>query len=167
MAKPRKPIAKPETLTTEKLSTPGLTRRLCLVDIAEVPDDPNRCWKVKALATVDEAGNVSSKVVEALIDWRKSNPEDWKRIVKSLKYVAKNAQHHDPSKVETDRSMRGVFEIRANRCFCRLMSFYDNRNDSVVICAFPYSKGSGHHDKDQDAAFAKCARLKEAYEKST
>lgn len=159
---PRKHTKHPEKGKVT-LSTQGLTKRLTLVDIPEISSDDQTCWKVKAIATIDAEGNISSKVLETMLQWKQSNREDWDRIIKSLRYVSGNKRHENKSKVINDRRKQGVFEIRANRCVCRLISFYDTTREAVVICAFPYSKGKGHHERDQDAAFAKCATIKTAY----
>src|SRR5690606_13443985 len=122
-----------------------------------ISSDDQSCWKVKAIATIDADGNISSRVLETMLQWKQSNREDWDRIIKSLRYVAGNQRHENSSQVINDRRKRGVFEIRANRSVCRLISFYDTTHEAVIICAFHYSKGKGHHDRAQDAAFATCA----------
>jgi hypothetical protein len=137
---------------------------MILLDIPGIGNEGS--WQVKALGTVNEAGEVRSAVLKALGDWQKSQREDFKRLFNSLQYVAEQRIHHDPSKVKEDRRKRGVYEIRANRCKLRLMFFYDRKAGALVVCTHPFSKGKGFHDKDQDAAFAKCAQIKELYEES-
>lgn len=147
----------------QKMSTQRLTKPFALVDIPGLTDEEQSCWKIKALAVIGEERKARSAVLEALVDWQKRHKQDWKRIVRSIKYVAGNEHHLDKTKVEEDRKKRGGYEIRANACKLRLMFFKDTEEDSLVICALPFQKGKGFHDKDQDAAFKRCADLKNIY----
>ena len=74
-------------------------------------------------------------------------------IVRSDKYVVKstNPKHGD------------VYELRAPKGKARLMFFYDDEGESLIVCTNPYSKAKGHSKKAQDNAFTHCAFLKEKY----
>ncbi len=52
-----------------------------------------------------------------------------------------------------------VYEMIAYTSRARLMFFYDDAEESLIICTNEYEKKG-----DQDAAFARCAALREIYE---
>lgn len=146
-----------------KTSTSRLTPGFKLIEIPGLPEESQRCWKLRFLGKVNERGEIRSPALEAFIDWQRSNPDDFKRIVRSLVYAGTTSRHDDRQRVVEDRKKRGGFELRANRCQARLFFFNDEESDAFIICTNAHSKWKGHHDRDQDAAFARCARMKELY----
>ncbi len=55
-----------------------------------------------------------------------------------------------------------IHEARAHKGHARLMFFYSEREQAVIVCTNEFWKGKG----SQDAAFARCAKLKQIYEQN-
>jgi len=54
-----------------------------------------------------------------------------------------------------------VYEARAHKGKARLMFFYSEEEEAVIVCTNPFWKGQGN----QDGAFSTCAKLKSIFEK--
>lgn len=131
-----------------------------MIDIPESDIGEQQCWKIQFLGTLDESNNTRSPVLNDFLEWKKKNRKEFAKIVRAMTYAATHSKHIDPKFVKEDREKRGGFEFRNNRCNLRLLFFYDDDNDQIIICTNTFKKSK---NKAQDEAFAKCARLKDAY----
>lgn len=148
------------------VSTQRLTSRWLLEDIPGLTLQDQSCWKVKCLAYVDSQGVKKSPVLDVLEEWRTTKPTEYEKLFRSITYVGGNNPHRNFKLIEHDDKKRNVFELRNNRCKCRLFAFYHPGGSRVIVCAETYWKGKGHHRKDQDRAFARCAKMRTYFEQS-
>ncbi len=135
--------------------------KIDLVDIPDLQLSPTCKWRIRALSV-----NGKMPAIEALAEWESIRLADYKRIVKVMKIVSEKLRVTDQrhvKKTEKTHLYGDVYEMRSHTGKARLMFFYDNRNESVVVCTNPYVKGKGN----QDAAFKLCSQLKEIYEANT
>ncbi len=142
-----------------------------LVDVPglDIPTGTKARWRV---VTLEIDGR--NPAYEQLAEWygsydladkiEKPGPE-FKKIAKSMVRAAtREIVRSDQFVVKSTNPKHGdVYELRAPRGHARIMFFYDDDSESLIVCTNPYSKGKGHSNKAQDQAFAHCAFLKEKY----
>lgn len=130
--------------------------RLELIEIPGMELSHQTCWKVRALAV-----DGSSPALNALLVWAKSQKADYNKIMKVMRIVGQTRYIVDPKKVKKSSNSQheGVYEMRAHRGHARLMFFYSEEEESVVVCTHDYWKGRG----SQDSAFRRCAELRQFY----
>jgi hypothetical protein len=128
-----------------------------LVEIAAVPDSPSARWKVRALSI-----NGVSPALTALDAWGAREKSDFKKIIKSLRFAAQ--MHRVPNENYVKKCANpkygDVYEARAPKGLARLMFFYCNSEECVIVCTNEFWKS--HHGQDQ--AFAECAKFKALFE---
>ena len=131
-----------------------------LVDIPGIEANHQTEWRIRVL----EIDN-RNLVLEELNNWRKSSKSDYNKIMKVLRLVGQTDRIRDEKKVKKSRNPdhEGVYEIRADKGSARLMFFYNSSERSLIVCTNVYWK-SKSSEKEQDAAFANCHRLKTIYE---
>ncbi len=128
------------------------------VELHEIPGLDDACqtvWKVRSLAIEGK-----DSVQAALVEWQKRYPNELKAIVKVMKLATQQQRVQNPKHVKKSSNPKHVdaYEMIARTGVCRLMFFYDEQNASIIICTNPFEKGG-----DQDAAFARCAALRDLY----
>lgn len=132
-----------------------------MITLAEIPGlDPavQTVWKVRALVIGDR-----NPAQAALNRWIDVHPEAHKTIFKVIKLAAqqlrvKNQKH---VKKSTNPKHGDVYEMIARTDIARLFFFYEKGTESLIICTNAFEKGGG----DQDAAFQRCADLRDFYRK--
>jgi hypothetical protein len=131
-----------------------------LRDIPGLESPPGSIWKVRALA-ID--GNCP--VIQEMKSWQKSEPADYKKILKVMRYAASVRRVRDPKKVKpcANETYDNTYEMRADKGHARIMFFYDEGKESIIICTTPFF-GKGRHSGKQDSAFKNCHDLKTLYE---
>jgi hypothetical protein len=130
------------------------------IELKEIPGvdaTHETVWKVRALVVNDH-----DPVREALARWLREHPNDHTAIMKVIKLAAQQRRVQNPKHVKkTANAKQGdVYEMIAYTGIARLMFFYDEENESIIICTNEYEKGSG----SQDSAFARCAAFRELYQ---
>jgi hypothetical protein len=130
------------------------------VRLLEIPglaaQDQGAC-KIRVLAV-----NGTSLALEGLAAWEDREPADFKKIMKVMRMLGNHGRHlRDEDKVKkcANTAYGDVYEMRADKGKARLMFFYDDENEVLVICTNYFWKGSG----SQDTAFKHCAELKKVY----
>lgn len=133
-----------------------------LIDIPCITLHDQTVWKVRVLQI-----NGRDLVLPELLEWSKKLPDDYKKIMKVLKMVGQQIRIRDEKKVKKSKNPKhdGVYEIRADKGHARLMFFYDDKSQSVVVCTNTYWK-SKSSQKEQENAFDQCNRLKKHYEQN-
>lgn len=133
--------------------------KLELLEIPGVETSHQTSWKIRALA-IDGA----APALDALLAWEKSEKADFKKIMKVMRIVGQSERVRDEKHVKksSNADHENVYEMRAHRGHARLMFFYSEENDAVVVCTNFYWKGKG----DQDIAFGQCSRLKQLCRKA-
>jgi hypothetical protein len=129
-----------------------------LVEIPSVRPEEQSRWKVRALSL-----DGHSPALVALHEWQKKEFADFKKIMKVMRMVGGMHRVPDQNKVKRceNPAYGEIYEMRAHKGHARLMFFYSEREDAaVVVCTNDYWKEKG----SQDAAFARCAKLKQIYE---
>lgn len=144
----------------ENRSTRRLTGRFCLVDIPDNTIDNQSHWKFRFLAILNEHNQQRSPALKEFNEWRKKNFKEFRKLVRAMTYAATHEKHLNSQFIKEDREGRGGFELRNNRCKLRLLFFYDTNEDQIIVCTNTFRKSD---DRAQNKAFAKCARLKDAY----
>jgi putative component of toxin-antitoxin plasmid stabilization module len=135
--------------------------KLELVEIPGLPDSTEAVWKIRALEV-----NGRSLAAEALLKWAKSEPGDYKKIMKAMRMAVQQHRVKNPNHVKpcANPNYSGVYELRADKGHARLMFFYDDRKAMAVICTNEFfGKGSS---AQQDTAFKHCHEFKKIYEKT-
>ena len=112
--------------------------------------------KVRALGV-----DGKSLAIAALVDWSKSETGDYGKIMKVLRMLGQLGRIRDERKVKKNQNPAHgeVYEAGADKGKARLMFFYDEADDLVVVCTNHHWKGKGN----QDTAFKHCAAFKEIY----
>jgi mRNA-degrading endonuclease RelE of RelBE toxin-antitoxin system len=133
--------------------------KLELLEIPGVEASHQTSWKIRALA-IDGV----SPALEALLAWEKSEKADYKKIMKVMRIVGQSDRVRDEKHVKksSNADHENVYEMRAHRGHARLMFFYSEEDEAVVVCTTSYWKGKG----DQDTAFRQCSRLKQLCRKA-
>jgi len=128
------------------------------VELAEIPGFDARyekMWKVRALAIDNK-----NPALAALVNWQKHRPNDFRAILKVMRIAAQQDRVRNPKHVKKCGNPKHgeVYEMIAYTSTSRLMFFYDNDGESLIVCTNEHEKKG-----DQDAAFERCATLKAIY----
>ena len=129
-------------------------------ELKEIPGVDSRwetCLKIRALVVGGR-----NPVEAALARWQREHPKDFKAIMKVMKMAAGSASRlTSPKHVKksSDKSHGDVYEMIAYTGVARLMFFYDEADQSGIICTNEHQKSQG----DQGAAFLLSARLRDYY----
>jgi hypothetical protein len=131
-------------VTIELLEIPGLDARQPTV------------WKVRAL--VVEGRN---PVLAALVRWHREHPADYRAIMKVMRLAAQQKRVRNPKHVKksADDKHGNAYEMIAYTGIARLMFFYDEGTESLIVCTNEFEKGDG----DQSAAFQRCVIFRDLY----
>lgn len=129
-----------------------------LIEIGAVPDGGSAHWKVRALS-IDGV----SPALTALDQWLSTNKSEFKKIIKSLRFAAQLHRVTDEKFVKkcANPAYGDVYEARAHRGHARLMFFYSDRDDAVIVCTNDFWKNQAN----QNTAFGHCAQFKTIFEK--
>ena len=126
---------------------------LSLSHIPGVPDFIGARWRVRALTV-----NGKSPVLSQLAEWSKGEPQNYKKIVASLRLAQTQTRLQSPKHVKKCATHADVYEARADKLHARLMFFYSE--DSIIVCTNAFWK-TNHGQND---AFKRCSDLKQLYE---
>lgn len=131
---------------------------ITLEDIPELDLPAQALWQVKALVV-----DGRSPALAALADWKRKRPDDYRKILNSMKMAARvhrltNNRKHVAKNQNPDHGE--VFEFIAYTGKARLMFFYDERSEAIIVCTNAHEKGNS---SQQDAAFGRCAVYKALY----
>lgn len=129
-----------------------------ICEIPGLPDEIGTPWKIRALMI-----DGKSFALNALLEWQSKQPNDYKKILNSLKLAASSKLPlHSPKHVKKSIAHENVYEARADKMHARLFFFYSREKEQIIVCTNDYwKKGDG---KGQDAAFNFCNKLKFMYE---
>ena len=147
----------------KKSSTSGLTSSWKLETIPGLTAEEQNCWQVRCLARRLPDGTIQSPALEQLRKWQKNNEKEYEKLLRAIRYGSSTALHRNQDLIRPDEKKRGGYEFKNTHCRCRLLFFYHPDKQQMIICTSTYWKGKGAHKKDQDQAFATCARIKEQY----
>lgn len=113
-------------------------------------------WKIRALGM-----NGRVPALDALVDWSVSEKADYNKIMKVMRIVGQVRRVPNPKHVKksTDPKDEGAYEMRADKGHARLMFFYAEQEESLVVCTNHHWKGKG----SQAQAFKLCAELRRAF----
>ena len=127
-----------------------------LLDIPGLDARHQTTWKVRALV-VDGRDPVRA----ALFRWQREYPDDYKAIMKVMRLAAQQYRVHNPKHVRksTDPKHGNAYEMIAYTGVARLMFFYDQGDESLILCTNEFEKSRG----DQSAAFQLCALYRDLY----
>lgn len=130
-----------------------------LLEIPGLKASEQTRWKIRALAL-----DGRSPALGALLEWQESEKADFKKIMKVLRMLGQVPRVHDEKKVKksSNPDHEGTYEARADKGHARLMFFYCEEDESLVICTNHYWKGRGN----QNMAFKQCSDLRTLYLKS-
>jgi len=131
-----------------------------LIQIPGVTNHHQLVWQVRVLQV-----NGRDFVLGSLVEWQRTSPGDYKKIMKVLSMIGQVDRIRDEKKVKksTNPKHDGVYEIRADKGSARLMFFYCEKTQAAVICTNTYWKAKDSK-KEQDQAFETCHKLKLIYE---
>ena len=131
-----------------------------LIQIPGVTNHHQLVWQIRALQI-----NGRNLVLGPLAEWERKSPGDYKKIMKVLSIIGQVDRIRDEKKVKKSSNTKhdGVYEIRADKGSARLMFFYCEIKQAVVICTNTYWKTKSSK-KEQDQAFETCHKLKLIYE---
>lgn len=134
-----------------------------LIQIPGVTNHQQAHWLIRALQI-----NGRDLVLGPLAEWQRKSPGDYRKIMKVLSIIGQVDRIRDEKKVKksSNRKHDGVYEIRADKGSARLMFFYCERTQAVVICTNAYWK-SKSSKREQDQAFETCHKLKQIYEQQS
>lgn len=132
-----------------------------LVEIPGLDPSVQTVWKVRALVIGDR-----NPTLAALDRWGREHPKAHKVIIKVMKIAAQQQRVQNPKHVKksTNETHGDVYEMIARTDIARLFFFYEKGEkgeDSLIICTHEHEKSRG----DQDAAFGRCASLRDLYRK--
>ena len=130
--------------------------KLELVEIPGLEPRYETEWKVRALVI-----ECRDPVRAALVRWMREYPDDFKAIMKVMRLAAqqKRVQNQKHVKKSANAKHGNVYEMIAYTGVARLMFFYDETENAIIVCTNEYEKSRG----DQDAAFQRCADLRDLY----
>jgi uncharacterized phage-like protein YoqJ len=131
---------------------------ITLEDIPDVDPSIEAIWKVRAMV-VDGRDPVQA----ALARWKKKYPNDYKAILKVMNFAAQNKRVSNPKYVKksSNPAHNNAYEMIAYTGIARLMFFYDEREEALIVCTNEFEKCRGN----QDAAFQRCVDFRELYER--
>jgi hypothetical protein len=127
-----------------------------LIEIAGLEARHQTRWKVRALV-IDKR----DPVTVALVRWQREYPNDYKAIMKVMRLAAQQKRVMNPKHVKKSDDTRhgNAYEMIAYTGIARLMFFYDEHEEALIVCTNPFEKGVG----DQSVAFQRCANLRDLY----
>lgn len=116
-------------------------------------------WKIRALV-IDGKNPVKA----ALVRWEKEREQDFKKIMKVMRLAAQQDKVRNPTHVKksTNPAHGNAYEMLAYSDVARLMFFYDETEESVIVCTNEFEKSRGN----QSAAFERCVILRDFYLKN-
>ena len=134
--------------------------RLKLAEIPGLELSAQAVWKVRALVFVSPEGD-RNPTLAALERWIREYPKAYKNIIKVMKIASlkTRVQNHKHVKRSSNPKHGEVYEMIAYRDVPRLFFFYEDGSDNLIICTNEFEKSGG----DQDAAFARCACVRDLY----
>ena len=141
--------------------------RIELQDIPGLSEDAQTVHKIMSMSV-----NGKNLARSALSTWKKNCPADWKKLLKAIRFVGtherKEIQNCKYVEKCDNPKLGDVYEFRAHKGKPRLFFFFNPFDDSVVICTNSYKKDDSQRGKTagQDAAFARCAEMKNLYVRS-
>ena len=94
--------------------------------------------------------------INSLDEFRKSKPDDYKKIMKALSLIRRQQRVRNPNHVKKcqNRLYPDVYEARAHGGLARLMFFYHRDNSGREIAVFTNSFWKNRGDQNQ--AFTRC-----------
>jgi hypothetical protein len=128
--------------------------RVELVEIPDVDTDWELVHKVRALRL-----GQSAPALEALLDLRTRHAADHAKLLETVRIVAGVRRVTEARRVRKDVRGEDVYEMKGGHS--RLFFFY-TPNDEIVVCTNHYWKAKPSR-REQDAAFRRCARMRELY----
>jgi len=131
-----------------------------LIDIPNLEMGHPTRWKIKALVM-----DGTCPVLDDLLEWKRNSVADFKKIIKVMKIVSQLDRVRDEKHVKksANPAHRDVYEMRAHHDSARVMFFYSEQEQCVVVCTNTYWKNKDSH-REQDRAFALCDYVKRLYE---
>ena len=130
---------------------------LKLLEVEAVPDSPTDHWKVRAISV-----NGKAPALSTLSSWSKNEKADFRKIIKALRLAAATKKRvTDPRLVKKCATYDGVYEARADKGSARLMFFYSEAEEMIIVCTDGFWKGG-----NQDTAFKHCADFKSLFDKN-
>ena len=135
---------------------------ITLEDIPELQLPINAFWQVKALVV-----DGKSPALDALESWSRHHPDEYKRILKAIRIAAMQRRDTAGRKhvgKNKNPEYGDVYEFIAYTGIARLMFFYDDRADALIVCTNAH--GKVNTAANQDAAFARCAAYRNLYLKN-
>lgn len=100
-----------------------------------------------------------SPVLDAIDRLRRVHPSDFKKLLKTARYVTSLDRVTNEDHVKCDREKK-VYEMRGGQA--RLFFFYTPDEKEVVVCTNHYWKAKPSK-KEQNAAFEKCRHMRDMY----
>lgn len=133
-----------------------LTPKVELIEVSSVPDIGGNVWKIRALS-VDE----KSPALATLLQWEKSEPKNFKKIITSLKMAAREKRVTNRKWVAkcANPKLGDVYEAIAYSMEARMMFFYSEK-ERAIIC----TNGCWKPADTQDTAFKHCSEFKNLFE---
>lgn len=127
-----------------------------LLEIPGIEAEHQTVWKVRALVI-----DGRDPVRVALVRWLREYPDDYKAIMKVMRLAAQQERVINPKHVKKSSNSKhgNAYEMIAYTGVARLMFFYDDREEAIIVCTNEFEKGRG----DQSAAFQRCASLRDLY----
>ena len=135
-----------------------------LENIPGLSDEEQCAHKIRALSL-----NGRNPVSAALLKWKRDCPADFKKIMRGIRFAVEHEKDEllGTNYVERcDNAEYGeLYEFRNNRCPLRLMFFFDENDQTLIVCTNDYQKSDAQRTKSggQDTAFSKCAQLRDLY----
>jgi hypothetical protein len=129
------------------------------IELLEIPGLEARHqteWNVRALVV-----DGRNPVLAALARWQREYPADYSAIMKVMRLAAQQKRVRNPKHVKksSDPKHGNAYEMIAYTGVARLMFFYDEDEEALIVCTNEFEKGGG----DQSAAFLRCATFRELY----
>ena len=108
-----------------------------LIQIPGVANHHQSFWLVRVLQI-----DGKNLVLGPLVEWSRNSKSDYKKIMKVLTMIGQVHRIWDQKKVKKSNNPKheGVYEIRAHKDSARLMFFYCDKKQQVVICTNTYWK---------------------------
>jgi hypothetical protein len=127
-----------------------------LSDIPGLEARHQSVWKVRALVV-----DGRNPVLAALVRWQREYPSDYTAIMKVMRLAAQQKRVMNPKHVKksADDKHGNAYEMIAYTGVARLMFFYDEDEESLIVCTNEFEKGGG----DQSAAFQRCVTFRDLY----
>lgn len=127
-----------------------------LLEIPGIEAQHQTEWKVRALV-VDGRDPVRA----ALVRWQREYPDDYKAILKAMRMAGQQYRLHNQKLVKKSSNPNhgNAYEFIAYTGVARLMFFYDESSESLIVCTNDFEKSRG----DQSAAFLLCTQYRDLY----